>query len=237
MPRRRPQLQVGLSWVVGKRKRGLGALRPGALALWQQGSWGGGSSSAQVPAGAAPKDVERRGRGGGCGAVAGARPRQGASPTAAPHRTAGTGEQEVQLSLVDKAKALLGAFTPAYWQTLAVVAILYFARFDASFVTLRAKTVRCSRSLDRACRQAAADSASRSSRLLPKRQWPGAAGTSCQQRAHPSCPRLGLPCPQEPLPPCTTALRSHAAAPAPACTLPEPNPALPPGPCTANACR
>ena len=135
-------------------------------------------------------------------------------------RTAGTGEQEVQLSLVEKAKALLGAFTPAYWQTLAVVAILYFARFDASFVTLRAKTVRCSRSLDRACRQAAAGSASRSSRLLPERQWPGAAGTSCQQRARPSSPRLGLPCPQGAFaPPATTALRSHAAAPAPACTL------------------
>jgi hypothetical protein len=48
---------------------------------------------------------------------------------------------EVQLSLFGKARALLSAFQPAYWQALAVVAILYFARFDASFVTLRAKTV------------------------------------------------------------------------------------------------
>lgn len=46
-----------------------------------------------------------------------------------------------QLSFIEKAKALLTAFQPAYWQALAVVAILYFARFDASFVTLRAKTV------------------------------------------------------------------------------------------------
>lgn len=44
-------------------------------------------------------------------------------------------------SLVAKAKALLSAFKPAYWQALAVVAVLYFARFDASFVVLRAKTV------------------------------------------------------------------------------------------------
>lgn len=51
---------------------------------------------------------------------------------------AGTGPQ---LGLLGKAKALLTAFQPAYWQALAVVAILYFARFDASFVTLRAKTV------------------------------------------------------------------------------------------------
>ena len=48
---------------------------------------------------------------------------------------------EVQLNILGKAKALIGAFKPVYWQALAVVAILYFARFDASFVTLRAKMV------------------------------------------------------------------------------------------------
>ena len=44
-------------------------------------------------------------------------------------------------SLLDKAKALSSALTPAYWQALLVVSLLYFARFDASFITLRAKQV------------------------------------------------------------------------------------------------
>ena len=46
-----------------------------------------------------------------------------------------------QLSLGQKAKAFLKALQPAYWQALAVVSLLYFARFDASFITLRARTV------------------------------------------------------------------------------------------------
>ncbi len=50
-------------------------------------------------------------------------------------------DDSVKLSLVGKAKALLRAFQPAYWQALIVVSILYFARFDAGFVTLRAKSV------------------------------------------------------------------------------------------------
>lgn len=50
-------------------------------------------------------------------------------------------EEEVNLTFFQKAKALMTALQPAYWQALAVVAILYFARFDASFVTLRAKTI------------------------------------------------------------------------------------------------
>ena len=49
---------------------------------------------------------------------------------------------EVQLSMGQKARALLGALQPAYWQALIVVSLLYFARFDASFITLRARTVR-----------------------------------------------------------------------------------------------
>lgn len=53
----------------------------------------------------------------------------------------GATEDDVQLTFVQKAKAVLGAFQPAYWQALVIVGILYFARFDASFVTLRAKTV------------------------------------------------------------------------------------------------
>jgi MFS family permease len=50
-------------------------------------------------------------------------------------------EEEVELTFFQKVKALMTALQPAYWQALAVVAILYFARFDASFVTLRAKTI------------------------------------------------------------------------------------------------
>eukprot|EP01025_Chloroclados_australasicus_P053393 TRINITY_DN6276_c1_g1_i2.p1 TRINITY_DN6276_c1_g1~~TRINITY_DN6276_c1_g1_i2.p1 ORF type:complete len:553 (-),score=35.37 TRINITY_DN6276_c1_g1_i2:618-2234(-) len=40
-----------------------------------------------------------------------------------------------------KVKALLSSFQPVYWQALAVVCILFFARFDFSFVSLRAKLV------------------------------------------------------------------------------------------------
>lgn len=50
-------------------------------------------------------------------------------------------DEEKPLSLLQKARALVGAFKPAYWQALIVVAALYFARFDASFVSLRAKQV------------------------------------------------------------------------------------------------
>lgn len=60
------------------------------------------------------------------------------SSSPSPSAESGSGPQ---LTLIEKAKALLSAFQPAYWQALVVVAILYFARFDASFVTLRAKTV------------------------------------------------------------------------------------------------
>ena len=51
------------------------------------------------------------------------------------------GDDEFELTFFQKAKAILGAIQPAYWQALIIVGILYFARFDASFVTLRAKTV------------------------------------------------------------------------------------------------
>ena len=55
--------------------------------------------------------------------------------------------EEVQLSLGQKARALVKALQPAYWQALIVVSLLYFARFDASFITLRARTVRTSTKL------------------------------------------------------------------------------------------
>ena len=55
---------------------------------------------------------------------------------------------EAAVSLRDRVRGLLEALQPAYWQALLVVSLLYFARFDASFITLRAKTVR---SLCRAC--------------------------------------------------------------------------------------
>jgi len=41
-----------------------------------------------------------------------------------------------------QAKAFAGVLKPAYWQALIVVCVLYFARFDWSFVILRAKQVR-----------------------------------------------------------------------------------------------
>jgi hypothetical protein len=46
------------------------------------------------------------------------------------------------LNLGQKIRAFMGALQPAYWQALSVVCLLYFARFDASFITLRARTVR-----------------------------------------------------------------------------------------------
>ena len=46
-----------------------------------------------------------------------------------------------RLSLVTKVKLLVKEFKPAYWQALSVVGALYFARFDASFLSLRAKHI------------------------------------------------------------------------------------------------
>ena len=60
-------------------------------------------------------------------------------PADAADKAAADGIEE--LSLGQKAKAFLKARQPAYWQALAVVSLLYFARFDASFITLRARTV------------------------------------------------------------------------------------------------
>lgn len=52
------------------------------------------------------------------------------------------------LNLREKVKAFLGCLQPAYWQALLVVSLLYFARFDASFITLRARTVGCFANVD-----------------------------------------------------------------------------------------
>ncbi|KAG2487499.1 hypothetical protein HYH03_013918 [Edaphochlamys debaryana] len=68
-------------------------------------------------------------------AVAGA---AGAGPTGS---AASVSIDEPVLSPLQKGLAILRAFKPAYWQALAVVAVLYFARFDASFISLRAKSV------------------------------------------------------------------------------------------------
>eukprot|EP01024_Parvocaulis_polyphysoides_P018035 TRINITY_DN1795_c1_g1_i2.p1 TRINITY_DN1795_c1_g1~~TRINITY_DN1795_c1_g1_i2.p1 ORF type:complete len:530 (-),score=60.01 TRINITY_DN1795_c1_g1_i2:501-2090(-) len=46
-----------------------------------------------------------------------------------------------KVPFVKKVKALLSSFQPVYWQALAVVCILFIARFDFSFVSLRAKLV------------------------------------------------------------------------------------------------
>ena len=56
-------------------------------------------------------------------------------------KAAASDVEEIQLTFVEKVKALRGALQPAYWQALIVVSLLYFARFDASFITLRARTV------------------------------------------------------------------------------------------------
>ncbi|KXZ46309.1 hypothetical protein GPECTOR_45g179 [Gonium pectorale] len=60
----------------------------------------------------------------------------GAVPEPAPEAA-----PEPVLSPFEKAVAVIKAFKPAYWQALLVVAVLYFARFDASFLSLRAKAV------------------------------------------------------------------------------------------------
>lgn len=60
-----------------------------------------------------------------------------AAKAAAPKK----GDDLAGMSLRQKASALASAMTPAYWQALVVVSLLYFARFDASFITLRAKTI------------------------------------------------------------------------------------------------
>jgi hypothetical protein len=47
------------------------------------------------------------------------------------------------ISLTRKFITLVTAFSPAYWQSLLVLSVLYFGRFDFTWVTLRAKAVRC----------------------------------------------------------------------------------------------
>lgn len=64
-----------------------------------------------------------------------------AAAKAAGNAVSSSDEDGSSMTLLQKAKALVGAFKPAYWQALLVVAALYFARFDASFVSLRAKQV------------------------------------------------------------------------------------------------
>ena len=48
---------------------------------------------------------------------------------------------ETSVNLLKKMMIVVKEFKPAYWQALAVVSALYFARFDASFLSLRAKHV------------------------------------------------------------------------------------------------
>ena len=45
------------------------------------------------------------------------------------------------ISFIRKMQIVIKEFKPAYWQSLSVVSALYFARFDASFLSLRAKHV------------------------------------------------------------------------------------------------
>jgi hypothetical protein len=48
---------------------------------------------------------------------------------------------ETKVSLFKKMMIVVKEFKPAYWQALSVVSMLYLARFDASFLSLRAKYV------------------------------------------------------------------------------------------------
>ncbi len=48
---------------------------------------------------------------------------------------------ETSVNLLKKMMIVVKEFKPAYWQALSVVSALYFARFDASFLSLRAKHV------------------------------------------------------------------------------------------------
>ena len=48
---------------------------------------------------------------------------------------------ETSVNLLKKMMIVMREFKPAYWQALSVVSVLYFARFDASFLSLRAKHV------------------------------------------------------------------------------------------------
>jgi MFS family permease len=68
-------------------------------------------------------------------------PGKGESPSSPSDAGSSSQEDDIQLTVWQKAKSIAGAIQPAYWQALIIVGILYFARFDASFVTLRAKTV------------------------------------------------------------------------------------------------
>jgi sugar phosphate permease len=53
----------------------------------------------------------------------------------------GQAEGTKSLNLGEKIKIFIKCLQPAYWQALVVVCLLYFARFDASFITLRARMV------------------------------------------------------------------------------------------------
>lgn len=52
-----------------------------------------------------------------------------------------SGKQQPQLSWLQKIQTVISSFSPAYWQALLVVSVLYFGRFDFTWVTLRAKAV------------------------------------------------------------------------------------------------
>jgi hypothetical protein len=73
---------------------------------------------------------------------AGSTAASGAAAAAAAAAAAGDAAAPAQqYSLLQKLRALVSAFRPAYWQALSVAAVVYFTRFDAAFVGLRAKQV------------------------------------------------------------------------------------------------
>ena len=74
--------------------------------------------------------------------VGGAGPASVAGPAGCAE-AGGGGDKAAALGPLGRARTLLGALRPAYWQALATVALLYMARFDAGFAVLRAKEVWC----------------------------------------------------------------------------------------------
>ncbi|PNW83272.1 hypothetical protein CHLRE_05g232751v5 [Chlamydomonas reinhardtii] len=98
------------------------------------------------PASAAPSAMGSMDSAAAGAAAAAAAGGGGFTPGAAPPSLiqaaeAAAAAAEPKLSWWEKGVAIVKSFQPAYWQALAVVAVLYFARFDASFLSLRAKAV------------------------------------------------------------------------------------------------
>ncbi|KAL6764319.1 MFS general substrate transporter [Haematococcus lacustris] len=106
------------------------AVFPALALIWMVQNFKDELFGARTPAASSGAAGSSKTAAGSTPAAAAASTRDGGQPAAAP-----------SLGLLGKAKLLVTAFKPAYWQALVVVAVLYFARFDAAFLSLRAKQV------------------------------------------------------------------------------------------------